>query len=192
MPNRAERRSKNRNGVPDQYDQTRGRGRSGMIDEYALQEKSRRLKEGKSGPWKPTSSELEHAEEVAMDTDPDNFDPPQVLRAPHSARQWFRVASWVLIVVSAILFFVVMWIPNRPMWSIITIAAVFGAGVVSLFFTAGDPKNNPNLDQNGTAVSPIGPITDRWPAPRTNGGAGHRNWSAVVTGVMHRHRWRIT
>ena len=43
MPNRAERRSKNRNGVPDQYDQTRGRGRSGMIDEYALQEKSRRL-----------------------------------------------------------------------------------------------------------------------------------------------------
>lgn len=91
MPNRAERRSKNKNGVPDQYDQTRGRGRSGMIDEYALQEKSRRLKEGKSGPWKPTSSELEHAEEVAMDTDPDNFDPPQVLRAPHSVRQWFRV-----------------------------------------------------------------------------------------------------
>lgn len=54
--------------------------------------------------------------------------------------------------VSAIMFFVVMWIPNRPMWSIITIAAVFAAGVVSLFFTAGDPKNNPNLDQNGTAV----------------------------------------
>lgn len=152
MPNRAERRSKNRNGVPDQYDQTRGRGRSGMIDEYALQEKSRRLKEGGDGPWKPTSSELEHAEEVAMDTNPDNFDLPQVLRAPHSARQWFRVASWVLIVVSAIMFFVVMWIPNRPMWSIITIAAVFAAGVVSLFFTAGDPKNNPNLDQNGTAV----------------------------------------
>ncbi len=152
MPNRAERRSKNRNGVPDQYDQTRGRGRSGMIDEYALQEKSRRLKEGGDGPWKPTSSELEHAEEVAMDTNPDNFDPPQVLRAPHSARQCFRVASWVLIVVSAIMFFVVMWIPNRPMWSIITIAAVFAAGVVSLFFTAGDPKNNPNLDQNGTAV----------------------------------------
>ncbi len=152
MPNRAERRSKNRNGVPDQYDQTRGRGRSGMIDEYALQEKSRRLKEGGDGPCKPTSSELEHAEEVAMDTNPDNFDPPQVLRAPHSARQWFRVASWVLIVVSAIMFFVVMWIPNRPMWSIITIAAVFAAGVVSLFFTAGDPKNNPNLDQNGTAV----------------------------------------
>ncbi len=152
MPNRAERRSKNRNGVPDQYDQTRGRGRSGMIDEYALQEKSRRLQHGCDVPWKPTSSELEHAEEVAMDTNPDNFDPPQVLRAPHSARQWFRVASWVLIVVSAIMFFVVMWIPNRPMWSIITIAAVFAAGVVSLFFTAGDPKNNPNLDQNGTAV----------------------------------------
>ena len=44
MPNRAERRAQakqNRRGVPQQYDQTRGRGRSGMLDEYQLQEKSR-------------------------------------------------------------------------------------------------------------------------------------------------------
>lgn len=43
MPNRAERRAQakqNRRGVPQQYDQTRGRGRSGMLDEYQLQEKS--------------------------------------------------------------------------------------------------------------------------------------------------------
>ena len=43
MPNRAERRAQakaGRRGVPSQYDQTRGRGRSGMIDEYQLQQKS--------------------------------------------------------------------------------------------------------------------------------------------------------
>ena len=46
MPNRAERRAQaknNRRGVPQQYDQTHGRARSGMLDEYQLQEKSRRL-----------------------------------------------------------------------------------------------------------------------------------------------------
>ena len=41
MPNRAERRAQaknNRRGVPQQYDQTHGRARSGMLDEYQLQE----------------------------------------------------------------------------------------------------------------------------------------------------------
>ena len=41
MPNRAERRAQakaGRRGVPSQYDQTQGRGRSGMIDEYQLQQ----------------------------------------------------------------------------------------------------------------------------------------------------------
>ena len=117
-----------------------------------MQERSRRLKEGKKGPWKPSSSELEKYEEIALDTDPDNYDPPQVLRAPHSGRQWARLFSWIVIVVSAISFFVVMWVPNLPMWVIITVCAVFACGVISLFFTAGDSKNNPNLDQNGTAV----------------------------------------
>ena len=39
MPNRAERRAQaknNRRGVPQQYDQTHGRARSGMLDEYQL------------------------------------------------------------------------------------------------------------------------------------------------------------
>ena len=85
MPNRAERRAQakaGRRGVPSQYDQTRGRGRSGMIDEYQLQQKSQRLQDGTDG----------------------------------------------------------------------TVSAVFIVGVLSLFFTAGDSKHNPNLDQNGTAV----------------------------------------
>ena len=58
MPNRAERRAqakRNRRGVPQQYDQTQGRARSGMLDEYQLQEKSRRLQDGTDGPWKPSA-----------------------------------------------------------------------------------------------------------------------------------------
>ena len=78
MANRAQRRSKNNGGMPSQYDSTQGRGRSGMIDESQLQERSRRLKEGKKGPWKPSSSELEKYEEIALDTDPDNYDPPHI------------------------------------------------------------------------------------------------------------------
>ena len=52
MPNRAERRAQakaGRRGVPSQYDQTQGRGRSGMIDEYQLQQKSQRLQDGTDG-----------------------------------------------------------------------------------------------------------------------------------------------
>ena len=54
MPNRAERRAQaknNRRGVPQQYDQTHGRARSGMLDEYQLQEKSPGLQAVPMGPW---------------------------------------------------------------------------------------------------------------------------------------------
>ena len=64
MPNRAERRAQaknNRRGVPQQYDQTHGRARSGMLDEYQLQEKSRRLQDGTDGPWKPTGGTIEES-----------------------------------------------------------------------------------------------------------------------------------
>ena len=120
MPNRAERRKAakdQRRGVPSQYDQTRGRARSGMLDEYALQEKSRRIQEGVD-----------------------------------DSGEWFRVGSWTLIALSVIAFFVVMWLPTHPLWLILTVSVVFVVGVLSLFFTAGNYRNNPNLDANGTAV----------------------------------------
>ena len=142
MPNRAERRAqakRNRRGVPQQYDQTQGRARSGMLDEYQLQEKSRRLQDGTDGPWKPSASTITETENV-LNTNPD-YKNPKMFKAPHSVRQWFRVA-----------FLVVMWLPSHPMWLISTVAIVFAVGVLSLFFTAGNPKHNPNLDQNGTAV----------------------------------------
>lgn len=153
MPNRAERRAqakRNRRGVPQQYDQTQGRARSGMLDEYQLQEKSRRLQDGTDGPWKPSASTITETEN-ALNTNPD-YKNPKMFKAPHSVRQWFRVASWVLIALSAIAFLVVMWLPSHLMWLISTVAIVFAVGVLSLFFTAGNPKHNPNLDQNGTAV----------------------------------------
>lgn len=153
MPNRAERRAKakaDRRGVPSQYDQTRGRARAGMIDEYQLQEKSRRLQEGTDGPWKPAAHTITEQESL-LTTNPD-YTNPKMFKAPHSLRQWFRVGSWTLIAIAIIAFFVVMWLPSHPMWLIITVSAVFIVGVLSLFFTAGDSKHNPNLDQNGTAV----------------------------------------
>ena len=142
MPNRAERRAQaknNRRGVPQQYDQTHGRARSGMLDEYQLQEKSRRLHDG-----------IEETESL-LTTSP-NYTNPKMFKAPHSARQWFRVISWLLIALSAIAFLVIMWLPSHPMWLVATVSIVFAVGVLSLFFTAGNPKHNPNLDQNGTAV----------------------------------------
>lgn len=154
MSNRAERRAQakaNRRGVPSQYDQTRGRGRSGMIDEYQLQERSRRLQDGENlGPWKPTGGKVEETETL-LTTNP-NYSNPKMFKTPHSVRQWFRVGSWTLIALAIVAFFVVMWLPSHPMWLIVTVSAVFIVGVLSLFFTAGDSKHNPNLDQNGTDV----------------------------------------
>ena len=129
MPNRAERRAqakRNRRGVPQQYDQTQGRARSGMLDEYQLQEKSRRLQDGTDGPWKPSASTITETEN-ALNTNPD-YKNPKMFKAPHSVRQWFRVASWVLIALSAIAFLVVMWLPSHPMWLISTVAIVFAVG----------------------------------------------------------------
>ena len=66
MPNRAERRAQakaGRRGVPSQYDQTHGRGRSGMIDEYQLQQKSQRLQDGTDGTeWKPSGGTIADTE----------------------------------------------------------------------------------------------------------------------------------
>ena len=95
MPNRAERRAQakaGRRGVPSQYDQTRGRGRSGMIDEYQLQQKSQRLQDGTDGTeWKPSGGTIADTETL-LTTNP-NYTNPKMFKAPHSLRQWFRVGS---------------------------------------------------------------------------------------------------
>ena len=67
-------------------------------------------------------------------------------------RQVLRIITWTLILLCAISFLVIMWIPSVPMWLIITIASVFAVAVISLFFVAGNSKDNPNLDANGCAI----------------------------------------
>lgn len=153
MPNRKERRSQaksERRGIPSQYDETKGRARAGMIDEYQLQQKSIRLQEGTDGAWKPSGGTVAQTESL-LTTNP-NYKNPKMFKAPHSVHQWFRVVSWTLIVLAVIGFFVVMWLPSHPLWLIATVSGVFIIGVLSLFFTAGNSKHNPNLDANGTAV----------------------------------------
>lgn len=148
MPNRAERRAQSkrgRQGVQPSNADTRGRGRSGLSDEYALQERSRRLVEHQSAQWQPSSS----VEDVDAATSVADRRPA---RAGFRVRQWLKLVSWVLIAVSAVAFLVIMWLPGHPMWLIITVSAVFVVGVLSLFLSAEDPRHNPNLDANGTAV----------------------------------------
>lgn len=150
MPNRSQRRADARNqrkGIPSQYDQTRGRGRGGMIDEQSLQEKSRRIQTHDDGVWKPSG----HADDDIQKTASDPLTMPAI-NAPSSLRQWLRVLSWVLIVISACAFVVVMWISSTPLWLVITVSVVFAVGVLSLLLVGGSPRENPNLDDNGTAV----------------------------------------
>ncbi|MBT1166263.1 hypothetical protein [Bifidobacterium simiarum] len=153
MSNRAERRANAKRARRGNSRNTRpqvAKSREGMVDEYSLQEKSIRLRNGQTGEWKPSAATLvPDAEESAH---AGYMREPKALRAPHGVRGWLRFLCWALIVLSAIAFLVVMWIPNMPTWSVIVVAAVFAVGVLSLFFVAGNPKDNPNVDANGTAV----------------------------------------
>ena len=63
-----------------------------------------------------------------------------------------KIVSWTVMVLAAVAFIIVMWIPNLPMWGIVTVSAVFLAGVLSLFVVQSPRDVNPYLDENGTAV----------------------------------------
>lgn len=151
MANRKERRAKerqSRRGIPSQYDDTKGRARSGMIDEYALQDRSRRLAEHKDGEWKPSSS---------VTSQEDKFN-RNILRAEAGDETWNKVrkvisiVSWAVILISAFTLFVFMWLPSQPMVLVITVAVLFALGVFGLFFSFSNSKQNPRLDQHGTAI----------------------------------------
>ena len=151
MANRKERRAKEkqrRRGIPSQYDETKGRARGGMIDEYALQERSLRLKERGAGPWKPTSNVTAEAEQLERN----------IHRAEAGDETWntvrkvVGVCSWAVLLLSAFAFLVIMWFPSQPMVLVITIAVLFALGVFGLFFAMGNAKRNPHLDEHGTAI----------------------------------------
>lgn len=151
MANRKERRAKEkqrRRGIPSQYDETKGRARGGMIDEYALQERSLRLKERGAGPWKPTSNVTAEEEKIARN----------VQRAESGDETWntvrkvVGVCSWAVLLLSAFAFLVIMWLPSQPMALVITVAVLFALGVFGLFFSFSNSKQNPRLDEHGTAL----------------------------------------
>ena len=107
MANRKERRAKarqNRRGIPSQYDQTNGRGRGGMIDEYNLQEHSRRLQENGVDGWKPSSSVTQSQSKMERN----------IKRAQagddtwNAVRKVIGVCSWAVLLLSAFAFLVIM------------------------------------------------------------------------------------
>lgn len=151
MANRKERRAKarqSRRGIPSQYDQTNGRGRGGMIDEYNLQEHSRRLQENGVDGWKPSSSVTQSQNKMERN----------IKRAQagddtwNAVRKVIGVCSWAVLLLSAFAFLVVMWLPSQPLALVVTIAVLFALGVFGLFFSFSNAKQNPRLDEHGTAI----------------------------------------
>lgn len=151
MANRKERRAKarqNRRGIPSQYDDTKGRARGGMIDEYALQERSRKLVERKNGEWKPSSSVTEEEERVATNTRRTESGDETM----NKVRKVIGVCSWAVLLLSALAFLVIMWLPSQPIALVITVSVLFALGVFGLFFSFSNSKRNPRLDEHGTAI----------------------------------------
>ncbi|MFU0663014.1 tripartite tricarboxylate transporter TctB family protein [Gardnerella vaginalis] len=151
MANRRERRAKakqNRRGIPSQYDQTNGRGRGGMIDERNLQDRARTIRQRGAAPWKPTSNVTAEEEKIARN----------VQRAESGDETWntvrkvVGVCSWAVLLLSAFAFLVIMWFPSQPIVLVITIAVLFALGVFGLFFSFSNAKQNPHLDEHGTAL----------------------------------------
>ncbi|MEE1324802.1 MAG: hypothetical protein U0K19_04350 [Bifidobacteriaceae bacterium] len=91
---------------------------------------------------------------VATITDADvaALSPDPMSSRRHSGWGNAKIVTWTVIVLSALAFIIVMWIPNLPMWGIVTVSAVFLAGVLSLFIVQSPRDVNPYVDENGTAV----------------------------------------
>ncbi len=151
MANRKERRAKerqSRKGIPSQYDETKDRARGGMTDEYNLQERSRRLQESGTGPWKPTSNVTAEEERLAR-----NVKRSQVGDDTWNVvRKVVGVFSWAVILLSALAFLVIMWLPSQPIVLVVVVSVLFALGVFGLFFSFSNSRQNPRLDEHGTAI----------------------------------------
>ncbi|MDD6373036.1 MAG: tripartite tricarboxylate transporter TctB family protein [Bifidobacteriaceae bacterium] len=151
MPNRAQRRAQARQSKGTA--QQRNRSRAGAVDEYALQERSLHLQQSGKDEWKPSSSTDPKSREREVTPDDDlGLRNPNKAPAPKTARGWGRLFSWLFIILSGIAFIVVMFLPNKSLWAIVTVSVIFVLGVLSLFLFGGSPSENPNVDDNGTAV----------------------------------------
>ena len=129
-------------GVPAQNQRNQGRNRSALLDEESLQERSVRLVEGKSAEWKPSSLETQRQELQAQ----------EAASKSRGWRGWLTIASLVVIGLSIVGFFTLMWLPTHPLWLVATISGVFAVGVLTLSIASQGGRANPKLDEHGTAI----------------------------------------
>ena len=143
MANRTNRRHR---GAPPQYARNGSRNRTALLDENSLQERSRRLVERGTAEWKPSSLTTQ------QEDDADSRQHPITHTDSGRVRAVLRVISWVLIGLSVLGFFILMWLPTRPFQLVLAVSIVFGVGVLSLFIVSSGKGDNPLLDENGTAL----------------------------------------
>jgi hypothetical protein len=149
MANRAQRRANNKaakrageNGQPQ--------GTQSATNQAMFNNAADRVADGKT-EWVPGRVNAD-GDTVSVDSLTPSVTTNPSLSRKRTWKDWMRFGSWVLIALSAVTFLVVMWIPSLPLWAIITVAAVFAVGVLSLFVVRGNHDKNPYLDDNGTAV----------------------------------------
>ena len=159
MPNRAERRAQAKRAKRGETATTsrntrtaRAPRRDDAVDEYSLQQRSLHLQESSTDEWKPSASTEPRSHDKDVTPDDLAFRNPKKAPAPSTVRGWGRFFSWLFIVLSAIAFIIVMFLPSKPLWAIVTGSVIFILGVLSLFLFGGSPSENPNVDSNGTAV----------------------------------------
>ncbi|MCI1901159.1 MAG: hypothetical protein LKI93_00260 [Bifidobacteriaceae bacterium] len=159
MANRAQRRANqraaNKNGESGQPEGTQSATSQAMFNN-----KADRVAEGRD-EWVPgrvdangdtvTAAQASANEEARAEHDA-KVQANVSLARKRTTKGWLKFFSWLLIGLSALAFLIVMWIPNLPMWAIVTVSAIFAVGVLSLFVVRGDNDKNPYLDENGTAV----------------------------------------
>ncbi len=73
----------------------------------------------------------------------------------HPISWWLRVIDWGVIILAAIAFVALIWLPfgdSAKLISVVVITIFFCLGVFNLFFLGRSSKENPNLDEYGTAI----------------------------------------
>ncbi len=145
MPNRAQRRAnarRNKNGDTERR----------VSDQGLFEAKADAVAQGRTGEWRP--SRVDPAEELRREQEltPQEKDAQATVSARTTGWGIAKLISWLLIILSALAFLIIMWIPGLPMWGILTVTIIFGLGVLSLFIVRSPNDVNPYLDANGTAV----------------------------------------
>jgi Flp pilus assembly protein TadB len=145
MANRAQRRAQARN----KNAQNVTREQRSANDQATFEARADRVARTNSGEWRPGK-----VEENVLPT-PQEVEEQKVEEQEHRKHTGLDVAkfiSWLIIVLSALAFLIVMWIPHLPLWAILLVSAIFVIGVLSLFIVRSTHYRNPYLDENGTAV----------------------------------------